>query len=140
MYKIKEISLFILTMLLRNWLSRKCAATWAGNKLCNILLFDSCNTSISFFSWDACNCHRKSNLAVHSTKRPWTRMAIIKIKIRANEIKWSGIEELFKYSYNNKKVSKSSFKGEKEKQYYLSSYFEIHFDVQFWDTYLTRLS
>lgn len=86
----------IFTILLLNWLSKKCAATCAGSRLCNIRLLDSCRTSISFFSWDACNCQRKSNRAVHSTKRPWTRIAIINIIILANEIRCKGIEELWK--------------------------------------------
>lgn len=91
---IHHIKSSALTILLRNWLSKKCAATCAGNKLYNILLFDSCKTAISRFSWDACNCQRKSSRAVHSTCRPCVRIAIINITMRANEIVCSGIVDL----------------------------------------------
>lgn len=97
-------------MLFRNWLSKKWAATWAGNKLYRIRLFDSCSTAISRFSCDACSCHKKSSLAVHSTCRPWARMAIIKMIMRASEIVCSGIVDLLQCTYMaNEKYQKSNF-------------------------------
>jgi len=42
------------TMLLRNWLSRKCVATWAGSRLNRMRLLLCCSASISRFSSLAC--------------------------------------------------------------------------------------
>lgn len=95
----------IFTMLLRNWLSKKWAATCAGSKLYKILLFDSCNTAISRFSCDACSCHRKSRRAVHSTCRPCANIAIIKMMMRANETVCNGMTDLWP-GKNNRKVLK----------------------------------
>lgn len=90
-----------LTMLVLNWLSKKCVATCAGSKLNNILLFDAynknhslslfnidmstvlcsceckprvtCSASMSLFSSRACACQRKSRRAVHSVWRACSR-------------------------------------------------------------------
>lgn len=82
------------TILFRNWLSRKCVATWAGNRLNSILLFECCNASMSLFSSLAWICHRKSNLAVHSTCLPCKKTAKTNIKISTTLTTWSGITEL----------------------------------------------
>ena len=79
------------TMLLRNWLSRKWVATWAGSRLNRIRRLElwwwgtwarrwcrggertssrqvpTWRASMSSFSSLACNCHRKSRRAIHST-------------------------------------------------------------------------
>lgn len=105
----KQPTLF--TILLRNWLSRKWAATWAGSRLYRMCLLDSCRTAISRFSCDACNCHRKSNRAVHSTWRPCAKMAIMKMTMRASDIVCSGIDELERQ--NKKMLSKQSHKTQR---------------------------
>lgn len=84
----------VLTMLLRNWLSRKWVATWAGSRLNRILLLECCSASISRFSSLAWTCQRKSSRAVHSTCRPCRSTARTNVSTSTTLKTCAGIIEL----------------------------------------------